>query len=61
MKPFTSKYHFNAVYRWLSLNATGECSVLVDTPWGPFRYVYTPRGPLFRRLYGPVGVHEVAK
>jgi hypothetical protein len=58
MRPFTAKHRLNAVYQWLSLNATGECSILVDLPdLGTCQYIYTPWiKPLFQRLWGPVHV-----
>lgn len=52
---FSVKHHFNQAYQWLSRNASGQCSILVDLPFGTAVYVWTPWiNPLWNRLYGPV-------
>lgn len=55
MRPFSEKFHLNEAFQWLARNATGECSILVQTELlGTLVYVYRPWiGTLFRRLYGP--------
>jgi hypothetical protein len=60
MKYFTTTHKFLNVYQWLAANATGECSVIVDSPrLGPMVYVYRPYvKPLWHRLYGPVASME---
>ena len=63
MKHFTPAFRFQHVYQWLAANATGECSVIVDSPrLGAMVYIYRPwvKG-LFKRLYGPVAAIQEVK